>query len=67
MNEQELMDRTKQFALWIIRLVESLPKSSIGNVSGIVSKEKLEPLLNEADELTAIFVSSIRTVRGNNG
>jgi four helix bundle protein len=112
MNEQELKDRTKQFALRIIRLVESLPKSTVGNVigkqllrsgtsvganyraacrgkskadftaklgivveesdeccywlellieSGTSPKEKVEPFLKEANELTAIFVSSIRT------
>jgi len=118
MNEQELKDRTKQFALRVIRMVEALPKSVIGNVigkqllrsgtsvganyraacrgkskadftaklgivveesdeccywlellieSGAMPKEKLEPLLREADELTAIFVSSIKTsrIRGN--
>ena len=114
MTEQELKDRTKPFALRIIRLVEALPKSTTGNVignqllrsgtsvganyraacrgrskadftaklgivveesdeccywlellvdSGIVPKEKLEPLQKEADELTAIFVSSIKTAQ----
>lgn len=34
MNEQELKDRTKRFALQIIRLVQSLPKSTTENVIG---------------------------------
>jgi four helix bundle protein len=112
MDKQELKDRTKRFALHVIRLLESLPKSTVGNVigkqllrsgtsvganyraacrgkskadftaklgivvgesdeccywlellieSGRLPKEKVEPLLKEANELTAIFVSSIKT------
>jgi four helix bundle protein len=34
MNEKELKDRTKQFALRIIRLVSSLPKTREGNILG---------------------------------
>lgn len=118
MNEKELKDRTKKFALSIIHLVESLPKSVTGTVigkqllrsgtsvganyraacrgkskadfmaklgivveesdecsywlellrdSGIEQKEKLESLLQEANELTAIFVSSVRTAKEKNG
>jgi four helix bundle protein len=112
MDERELKDRTKQFALRIIRLTQALPKDNVGSVignqllragtsvganyraacrgkskpdftaklgivveeadecgywlellvdSGLMPGEKLKPLQQEADELTAIFVSSIQT------
>ncbi|KAF0158957.1 MAG: hypothetical protein FD159_851 [Syntrophaceae bacterium] len=115
MDEQQLKDRTKQFALRIIRLINALPDSVTASVigkqllrsgtsvganyraacrgrskadfatklgivleeadecaywfellmeSGIVKKELIDPLLKEANELTAIFVSSIKTVKG---
>jgi len=114
MNEEELKNRTKQFALRVIRLVEALPRTQtaavIGNqllrsatsvaanyravcrarsqadfVSklGIVEEEadeslfwlelvveanlqpaaRVQDLLQEADELTAIFVSSRKTAK----
>ena len=34
MRNQELCDRTKQFALRIIRVVDSLPRSSAGEIIG---------------------------------
>jgi four helix bundle protein len=114
--EKELKDRTKQFALRIMNLVDGLPKttsaitigrqiirsgSSVGanyraacrgrskaefiSKLGIVVEEadetcfwleliiegkllpeaRVRPLLKEADELTAIFVSSIKTSQTN--
>lgn len=114
-NRSDLKDRTKEFALRVIRLVESLPNTqtakTIGNQllrSGtsvaanyraacrarstaefiakmgigeeeadeslfwmellvdaeIMSKEKLSDLMQEADELIAITVASIKTARG---
>ncbi len=114
--EQELKDRTKQFALRIMKLVDALPKTvsavAIGRQIvrsgtsvganyraacrgrskaefiaklGLVAEEadetcfwleliveggllpecKIRPLLEEADELTAIFVSSVKTSRHN--
>ena len=116
MKEIELKDRTKQFALRVMRLVDALPKTvsarAIGNQiirsgtsvgayyraacrgrskaefiaklgvvaeeadetcfwleliieSAILPREKVELLLKEADELTAIFVSSIKISRQN--
>lgn len=115
-NEQNMKDRTKQFALRIMKLVDSIPKtvsgkaianqlirsgmsvganyraacrgrsvaefaSKIGIVveeadeccfwmeliieGNLLPKEKVVSLLKEADELTAIFVSSIKTVQNN--
>jgi len=117
MTKEELKNRTKIFALSIIKLVENLPQSRAGNTignqiirsgtsvaanyrtackarssadfiskitvieeecdetlfwlelmleSGLVKKEKLEPLIKEADELTAIFTASGKTARQNN-
>lgn len=114
--ERELKDRTKQFALRVMKLVDALPKTtsaitigrqmvrsgtSVGanyraacrgrskaefiSKLGIVVEEadescfwleliiegellpeaKVQPLLKEADELTAIFVSSIKTSKDN--
>jgi len=111
-SPEALKKRTKQFALRIIRMVESLPKSQTSDVigkqvlhsrtsvganyraacrarsdaefrskmgiveeefdettfwiellieAGIVRHKRLEPLLNESNELTAIAVASIRT------
>ncbi len=114
MNSDELKKRTKEFALRVIRLVESLPRGRTVDVIGrqllrsgtsvganyraacraksaadfiskmgtveeeadeslywmellieakIVEPDKLESLMNEADELLAITVSSINTAR----
>ena len=114
--ERMLKDRTKQFALKIMALVDALPKttssaaigrqiirsgtsvganyraacrgrskaefiSKLGIVveeadetifwleliieGGLLPEGKVSPLLKEADELTAIFVSSIKTSQRN--
>ena len=116
-SNQDLRDRTKRFALRILRLFRELPAleearifgrqllrsgtsvganyraacrarskaefiAKLGIVleesdetvfwlevlleSGIVSREKLVPLVNEANELTAIFVSCLRTSKNIN-
>lgn len=113
-EKQDLKIRTKQFALRIIRLYTSLPKTTEAQVigrqvldsgtsvgaqyreaqraksdadfisklegslqeldetaywlellrdSGMVSVEKLNPLLKETDELTAIFVTIVKKVK----
>jgi four helix bundle protein len=113
MDNIELKNRTKQFALRVIKLSEALPKNITGrNVSNqimrsgtsvaanyratlrarsdkefisklnivleecdetcfwleiiiesnLIKKEKVEDLYNEADELTAIFVSTLKTM-----
>ena len=118
MNSDELKMRTKEFALRVIRLVESLPRGRTVDVIGrqllrsgtsvganyraacrakstadfiskmgtveeetdeslywmelliedkIVESAKLESLMNEADELLAITVSSINTARKRKG
>jgi four helix bundle protein len=114
MDEKELKLRTKQFALRIIKLVESLPQDQVGRVlgnqllragtsvganyraacrskssadfiskmgtveeeadesgywmellldSGRIKPTKISALMQEAEELTAIAVSSINTAR----
>lgn len=111
----DLKDRTKRFALRIVKLVETLPKTQTARVIGgqllrcgtsvaanyrafcrarsnadfiakmgiveeetdesafwiemlvdtnLVKKELVAELLDEADQLTAIFVTSINTARG---
>lgn len=118
MNEKELKERTKRFALRVMKLVDALPNSISGRAIsnqlvragtsvganyraacrgrskaefasklGTVVEEadeccfwlelimdgellprvKVEPLCQEASELTAIFVASIRTAKGKNG
>lgn len=114
MDEKALKERTKRFALRVIRLVNALPPGAVADVLGkqllrsgtsvganyrsacrgrsraefvaklgIVLEEadesgywlellidsevmpaaQLTPLLNEANELTAIFVASIKTTK----
>lgn len=114
-EKHDLKVRTKQFALRVIPLYTSLPKTTEAQVlgrqvlnsgtsvgaqyreaqraksdadfiskvegslqeldetaywlellrdSGIVSAEKLHPLLKETDELTAIFVTIVKKVKG---
>jgi four helix bundle protein len=114
METRDLKQRTKEFALQAIRLVESLPRgkmtdvigrqllrsgtsvganyrsacraksiadfiSKMGTVeeeadesiywmellieSGLISKDKVVELLDEADQIVAIIVSSIKTAR----
>lgn len=116
MDKKELKERTKQFALRIIKLVESLPKNTTGRAIGnqlirsgtstaanyravcrsrskadfisklgvvieecdesefwleiiidskLMKKELVGSLLKEANELTAIFVSSRKTAVEN--
>jgi four helix bundle protein len=116
MTKEEMKNRTKKFALRIIKLVEALPKTKTGDVVGkqllrcgtsvaanyraacrakstsdfiaklgiveeegdesmfwleiiiesaLMIKELVEPLLNEADEIVAIIVSSKKTVKEN--
>ncbi len=115
MQEIDLKDRTKKFALRIIKLVESLPNTQTGRVvgkqllrsgtsvganyrascraksnadfiakmgiveeeadesaywieilveTGLVKENLVKDLLDEANQLIAIFVSSINTARG---
>jgi len=114
MEPKDLKQRTKEFALRIIKLVESLPQGKISDVigrqllrsgtsvganyrsacrakstadfiskmgtveeeadesiywmellveSGPISKDEVDELLDEADQLVAIIVSSIKTAR----
>jgi len=116
MTKEELKQRTKQFALRIIQLVEDLPNSRTGNTIGyqlirsgtsvaanyrascraksnadfiskintveeecdeslfwlemtletnIIKKERIDPLVREANELTAIFTASGKTAKQN--
>ncbi|MBA3762587.1 MAG: four helix bundle protein [Chthoniobacterales bacterium] len=112
MNETEMKDRTKQFALRILKLADALPRSRSGNTianqvvrsgtsvaanyralcraksrpgfihktsiveeeadescfwldlvieTGLLPDAKVQPLLREADEITAILVASRKT------
>ena len=116
MDERQLKDRTLQFGLRIMRLVDALPQSSAGRAIGnqlvrsgtsvganyraacrgrskaefiaklgivveeadecgyrlelimkgeLLPVEKVQPLYHEAEELTAIFVSSVRSAQIN--
>lgn len=112
MNQEDLKQRTKNFALRVIRLVEAMPSTITGKTianqiirsgtsiaanyraacrarskaefisklgivveesdetafwlemiidGGILSRERIDPLLSEANELAAIFVASRKT------
>ena len=116
MTKQELQERTKAFALRVIKLVDSLPKKRSADIlgtqllrsstsvaanyraacrarsqaefiakmgvveeesdestgwieliadAGLISRAKVESLLQESNELTAITVASIKTARQN--
>ncbi len=116
MDSAELKDRTKQFALRVMKLVDALPNSTAGRAignqlirsgtsvganyraacrgrskaefaaklgtvaeeadetcfwlelvieGGLLSRSHVEPLYTEADELTAIFTSGVRSARKN--
>ena len=116
MTKEELKNRTKKFAMAVIKLVDELPNSQASRVvgnqvlrsstsvaanyraacraksqrdfiykmnvveeesdeslfwiellweAGIVGKERVDLLLKEANELTAIFVASGRTAKQN--
>ena len=118
MNPDEMKARTRAFALRVIRLAESLPKTPTANVirnqmlrcgpsvgasyraacrakskpdfiakmgiveeeadetmywiellidAGIVKRSRVSSLLDEADEILSITVSSIKTARGLKG
>ena len=111
----DLKERTKQFALCILRLCRTLPVNDESRILGkqllrsgtsvganyraacrarskaefiaklgivleesdeavfwlellaeanVVSRERVQPLIEEADELTSIFVASLRTAKG---
>ena len=56
-NAPDLKKRTKAFALRILKLVDALPKTTAGL--------KLTAVKQEANELIAITVASIKTARRN--
>jgi len=117
MNKEDLKQRTKRFALDIMKLVEELPNTKAGNVisyqitksgtsvaanyrascrarstadfiskmgiveeesdetlfwleliveGNLLKKERVQNLMKEANELTAIFTASVKTVKQNN-
>jgi len=69
MTEREMIARTKQFALRIMKLVGALPKSVQGHAiaaqlmveGGLLKEKRIRPLLTEAGELVAITASSKKT------
>lgn len=116
MDERQLKDRTLQFGLRIMRLVDALPKTSVGRAIGnqlvrsgtsvganyraacrgrskaefiaklgivveeadecsywleliikgaLLPAKRVQPLYQEAEELTAIFVASVRSAQSN--
>ncbi len=86
-DSEALKLRTKDFALRVLRLYRSLPRTEEARILGtqlllleeadetvfwlelfqegnIFPAEKLHDLVQEANELVSIFVSSVRTARG---
>lgn len=68
MHAEQLKQRTKQFALNIIALVETLPSSRTSKYwlellleLKLTTEHRLYLLLQEANELTAIFTASGKT------
>ena len=59
MDEIELKRRTKQFALRVVNVAdETAYWIELLVESGMITPRKLQPLLREANELTAIMVAS---------
>ena len=52
MGQKDLKERTKSFALRVIKVETKL-----------VDEQRLQALMNEADEIIAITVSSIKTAK----
>jgi len=71
LSEPDLKKRTKAFALRVLKLVDALPKTTAGRVfwlelleeSELVTAAKLAAIKQEANELIAITVASIKTAR----
>ena len=57
MTPEELKKRTKEFALRMLTVADSLPNKT----SGLVKPKRLTPLPKEANELTAILAASRKT------
>src|SRR2546425_3122522 len=69
---RDLRERTKAFALDIVRLVQRLPRDRAADVIGrqllrAVTPARIVALRHEAGQLVAITVASIRTARGCRG
>ena len=60
---RDFRERTFQFGIRCVRLVESLPKSMCSQTLGMTSSKRVEQLQVEANEIIAITVSSIKTAR----
>lgn len=69
MNERELKKRTQEFIAKVgiveEEADESLYWSELIVEAGLLPHKRVKDLLKEADELTAIFVATIRTARKN--
>lgn len=116
MDKEDLKERTKQYALRIVKLIEALPKTAVGKAIGsqlirsgtsiganyraalrarskqefiaklgivieeadecafwleiiieskLISKELIEPLLQETNEIISIMVSSLKSAKIN--
>lgn len=63
-----LKNRTRHFALRVLRLYRSLPHTEEARIIGkldarIVPAERLGTLIREANELISIVVASLRTAK----
>ncbi len=70
MDREQMRDRTKKFALRIIKLVSKLPSGRLGDVLGrqlaesnTIKRSLLEALIKECDELVAILTATGRTAK----
>ena len=74
----DLKARTKQFALRVVKMVDALPRTIKGRTiakqiiwleliidSGLLTDERIRPLLSEANELVAIMAASRKSAIGN--
>jgi len=63
MKADELKDRTKAFAHACVKLAATFPDTALGRIvrGQLLPRSAVEPLLNEALELTRIFAASRKT------
>ena len=67
MTTEELRQRTRRFALRVMRLVDALPNTIKGRAiaNQIIRSAQIEPLLQEAGNLVPIMAASRKSAIGN--
>jgi hypothetical protein len=62
-DKNELLNRTRQFAVKVFKLIETLPKT---DATKVVAYQLLESMSKETEEFITIFTGSLKTLTGQN-